>query len=96
MSDSAYARIQQTPALRELYELLLARLDALGPFEVEHRKSGVHLVAGTGFLAVRPAADGLAVSFAGAVQREVILRAATDLDEIAGPLVAAYRAAGSQ
>jgi len=59
VSDSAYARIEQTPTLRALYEQLRAQLDNLGPYEVQHRKSGLHIIAGSAFLAVRPGPDGL-------------------------------------
>lgn len=61
MGDSAFSRIQNLELLHELYDALTARLDALGSYEVQHRKSSLHVVrdSGAAFLAVHPRADGL-------------------------------------
>ena len=59
MADAAMARIQADPHLKELLASLRGRLDALGSYEMQARKSSLHFVRGTGFLSVRAVAGGL-------------------------------------
>lgn len=47
-----------TPAA-ETYCALLARVEALGPFEVDPKKTCVHFNAGGAFLGIHPRATGL-------------------------------------
>ncbi len=42
------------PIVRELFDLLLGRLERLGPFETETKKTSVHLTRRAAFLGVHP------------------------------------------
>jgi hypothetical protein len=59
MGDSAYSRITSSPLLRELYRELLDLLDPLGNYEVQTKKSALHITHGPGFLGVQARDDGL-------------------------------------
>ena len=59
MGDSAYSRITSSPLLRELYRELLDLLDPLGNYEVQTKKSALHITHGPAFLGVQARDDGL-------------------------------------
>ncbi len=64
MSDAAWPRIAADPGLLAVYGALVAVLDRLGPYELEHRKSAVAVIRpdGAGVLSLHPDGDGLAVT----------------------------------
>jgi hypothetical protein len=59
MSDSAYGRIQGDPVLSALYQQLLRTLNALGEYDVETKKSSLHITHGAAFLGVHARTNGL-------------------------------------
>lgn len=44
----------KSPAVRRIYERLLARCEKFGPYEIEPKKTSVHLVRNTAFAGVHP------------------------------------------
>lgn len=58
MSD-AMQMIRNRGITTELYDRLLVLLDQVGPFEIEVKKTSLHVVKGKAFLGVHPRATGL-------------------------------------
>ena len=54
MANSTNALSAAGPASRLLYKELLAALQSIGPFEVEVKKTSIHLVRGSAFAGVHP------------------------------------------
>ena len=59
MTGSALDRIQGTPGVGSLYQALLEQLTTVGPYQVETKKTSLHVLRGTAFLGIHPRADGL-------------------------------------
>ncbi len=58
-SSAALERIKSNPTSRSIYRALLARLDRVGPYGVEGKKTSLHITNGRAFLGVHPRKDGL-------------------------------------
>lgn len=59
MDQMALDKIQSDPMSAEIYEALLKALKAMGPFEVEVKKTSIHITHGRAFLGVHPRKAGL-------------------------------------
>jgi len=57
--EDALAKIKSNPAAAPLYELLLKQLRKLGAYDIENKKTSLHIVHGRAFLGVHPRKDGL-------------------------------------
>jgi Domain of unknown function (DUF5655) len=60
--DTALEKVESGSPNKEVYAALLALLDRLGPYEVENKKSSLHITRGRAFLGVHPRAVGLLVN----------------------------------
>jgi Domain of unknown function (DUF5655) len=60
--DTALEKIDSRSTSKEVYAAILALLDRLGPYEVENKKTSLHLTHGRAFLGVHPRAAGLLVN----------------------------------
>jgi hypothetical protein len=54
--------ILKSPASQATYTKLLSAVEKLGPFEVEEKKTCIHLTRGRAFAGVHPRADGIVLS----------------------------------
>lgn len=54
--------ILRSPASQATYAKLLSAVEKLGPFEVEEKKTCIHLTRGRAFAGVHPRATGLVLS----------------------------------
>ena len=59
MEESGLSKIKANQVSCEVYDELLARLEAFAQFEVENKKTSLHIVHGRAFLGVHPRKDGL-------------------------------------
>lgn len=59
MVSDASAMISGREPSRTIYASLLEAIDALGPYEVEAKKTSLHISHGRAFLGVHPRAAGL-------------------------------------
>jgi hypothetical protein len=62
MSSEAMDKIQQDPISRGIYEALMSRLADVGEFEVEGKKTSLHIVHGRAFLGLHPRRNALLVT----------------------------------
>ncbi|MGH8003871.1 MAG: DUF5655 domain-containing protein [Limisphaerales bacterium] len=61
MSNIVKTAINRNPALKGVYERLVAEVKKFGPVTVEEKKTSVHIKAKAGFAGVHPRKDGLIV-----------------------------------
>ena|SRR5438552_3070485 len=59
MDTDALAKIEANPVLNKLYRSLLAELEKIGAYEVEVKKTSLHIVHNRAFLGIHPRKDGL-------------------------------------
>lgn len=59
MEESGLSKIKANSVSSEIYDELLTRLGAFAQFEVENKKTSLHIVHGRAFLGVHPRKDGL-------------------------------------
>ena len=59
MEESGLSKIKANQVSCEVYDELLARLEVFAQFEVENKKTSLHIVHGRAFLGVHPRKDGL-------------------------------------
>jgi hypothetical protein len=57
--ENGLDRIKSNEASNSVYQALLAHLDALGDYEVEVKKTSLHITHGRAFLGVHPRSNGL-------------------------------------
>jgi hypothetical protein len=60
--DTALDKIDSRSASKETYAAVLVLLDRLGPYQVQNKKTSLHLTHGRAFLGVHPRANGLLVN----------------------------------
>lgn len=60
-ATSTLPSMLKSPASKTVYARLLARLRTLGRFQIEEKKTSVHLSNGRAFAGVHPRANGLVV-----------------------------------
>jgi hypothetical protein len=59
MAANALAIIEANATTKKLYDTLLQNLEKIGEFDVEVKKTSLHIVHGRAFLGVHPRKDGL-------------------------------------
>lgn len=59
MDENALAIIERNVTTKELYNTLLQNIEKIGQFDVEVKKTSLHIVHGRAFLGVHPRKDGL-------------------------------------
>ena len=60
--DTALDTINATEASKSVYAALLELLDGLGPYEVQNKRTSLHITHGRAFLGVHPRAAGVLVN----------------------------------
>jgi hypothetical protein len=60
--DTALDNINAVEASRSVYAALLELLDGLGPYEVQNKRTSLHITHGRAFLGVHPRATGVLVN----------------------------------
>jgi hypothetical protein len=58
-THDALQKIQQNPLTSHLLESLQEHLEVLGPYEIEVKKTSLHVANGRAFLGIHPRATGL-------------------------------------
>ncbi|MEK7184159.1 MAG: DUF5655 domain-containing protein [Patescibacteria group bacterium] len=59
MNETGLGKIQADSVSAEIYEVLLKTLKKIGPFEVEVKKTSLHITHGRAFLGIHPRKAGL-------------------------------------
>ena len=59
MEETGLSKIKANPVSTNVYDELIARLGVFAQFDVENKKTSLHIVHGRAFLGVHPRKDGL-------------------------------------